>query len=544
MAVASITPLRWETHYGSRRVRCFAERPATLDAMFLEGLARGADRAAIICGPERLSYVQLEHRVERIAANLTQRGLKKGDRLALLVGNAVPFITTTLAAARLGVILVPLNQRQRRPEIQFVLNDCTARMIIVDAECLPNLPPRQDVPALEAISVVGECSSTDDSFASLLTECPGSPPADIEEEDAFCVLYTSGTTGRPKGAVLTHLGVIHSVLHYECAMNLGPHEVSVLAVPASHVTGLVAILLTMIRTGGCTVLMKAFKAREFLRLAAQEHMTHTLMVPAMYNLCLLEDNFSAHALCAWRIGGFGGAPMPERTIEQLAEKLPQLRLVNVYGSTETTSPVTLLRPGDGRDHFDTVGTALPCTDLKIVDENGVAVAPGVMGELWVGGPMVIPGYWRNDAATADAFVEGYWRSGDIGSVDVGGYVRINDRKKDVINRGGYKIYSIEVENVLMAHGDVTECAIVGRPDPILGERVHAFIVPARSGCDLEALREFCEREMSDYKIPETFTLLNEPLPRNANGKILKSMLRQRLEIGRHDLGAVLDYTRR
>jgi long-chain acyl-CoA synthetase len=530
MPAAPIQPLRWETHYGGRRVRCFADRPSTLDAMFLAAVARGPENTAIISGPERLSYRQLAHSVEMIAANLAQRGLKKGDRLALLLGNGVPFIISTLAAARLGVLLVPLNERQRPPEIQFVLNDSVARMMIVDAELLPNLPRRQDIPALEMLFVVGDSGSGHGRFASLLCEHPSRPAVELDEEDGFCVLYTSGTTGRPKGAVLTHLGVIHSVLHYQCGMDLGSHEVSVLAVPASHVTGLVAILLTMIGTGGCTVLMKAFKARDFLRLAALERMSHALLVPAMYNLCLLEDDFLTHDLSAWRIGGFGGAPMPERTIEQLAAKLPQLSLVNVYGATETTSPVTLLRPGEARDHIDTVGGALPCADLKIVDEHGVAVARGVMGELWVAGPMVIPGYWRNDAATAASFVEGYWRSGDIGSIDAGGYVRINDRKKDVINRGGYKIYSIEVENILMAHGDITECAIVGRPDPILGERVHAFIVPQRNGCNLQALREFCGREMSDYKIPETFTLLDGPLPRNANGKVLKSMLRNRLEI--------------
>src|SRR5665213_2014463 len=225
MAADPIRKLHWETHYGGRRVRCFADRPSTLDAMFLDAVACGPENTAIICGPERLSYRQLAHRVETLTATLAQRGLKKGDRLALLVGNGVPFIISMLAAARLGVLLVPLNERQRAPEIQFVLNDCIARMMIVDAELLPNLPRRQDVPSLESLFVVGDGSSSDERFASLLCERPSPPAAELDEEDGFCVLYTSGTTGRPKGAVLTHLGVIHSVLHYQYGMGLGPHEV-------------------------------------------------------------------------------------------------------------------------------------------------------------------------------------------------------------------------------------------------------------------------------------------------------------------------------
>jgi O-succinylbenzoic acid--CoA ligase len=370
------------------------------------------------------------------------------------------------------------------------------------------------------------------------TRAVRSPPAsdlaapafgNVQEEDPFCILYTSGTTGRAKGAVLTQLGVVHSVLHYEYGMNLGADETSLLAVPAAHVTGLVAIFLTMIRVAGCTVLMKAFKAREFLRLAAAHRITHTLIVPAMYNLCLLEPDFADHDLSAWRIGGFGGAPMPGSTIENLAAYLPHLQLVNVYGSTETTSPATMLTPGD-HAHFDTVGTALTCTDLKITGDDGLEVSAGIKGELWIRGPMVSPGYWQNEEATNNAYIDGYWRSGDIGSRDSDGYVRIFDRKKDVINRGGYKIYSIDVENVLLASGAIAECAIVGRTDAILGERVHAFIVPRASGCDLNALRDFCATELSDYKIPESFTVLMEPLPRNANGKILKSVLRARLEV--------------
>ena len=324
--------------------------------------------------------------------------------------------------------------------------------------------------------------------------------------------------------MLTHLGTVHSLLHYEQGMALRDGDVSVLAVPASHVTGLVAIVLTMLRVSGCTVLLPAFKARGFLEIATRERMTHTLVVPAIYNLCLLDPDFSTFDLSAWRIGGFGGAPMPQATIERIAAVLPNLTLVNVYGSTETTSPVTMLPLGEAATRADTVGKPLACADIMVMDEDGREVAPGVSGELWVGGPMVVPGYWRNEEADRSAFCGGHWKSGDIGSMDAEGYVRVLDRKKDLINRGGYKIYCIEVESVLARHPDVIECAVIGRPDEVLGERVHAFVVPRAAGVKEAQVKSFCAEYLSDYKVPDTVTFL-DALPRNANGKILKTALR-------------------
>jgi len=303
------------------------------------------------------------------------------------------------------------------------------------------------------------------------------PPVPIAEEDIFALLYTSGTTGRPKGAMLTHLGTVHSLLHFEYGLAPRDGEISVLVVPASHVTGLVAIILTMLRVAGTIVLMPAFKARDFLGLASRERMSHALLVPAMYNLCLLDPEFAAFELSSWRIGGFGGAPMPQATIEQLAAGLPNLTLVNVYGSTETTSPVTMLPLGEAATHADTVGKALPCADVVVMNDSGREAAAGESGELWIGGAMIVPGYWRNEEADRNAFCAGYWKSGNVGSVDAKGHVRVFDRKKDMINRGGFKIYCIEVESVLSRHDGVIECAVIGHTDPVLGERLHALVVP-------------------------------------------------------------------
>jgi long-chain acyl-CoA synthetase len=216
--------------------------------------------------------------------------------------------------------------------------------------------------------------------------------------------------------------------------------------------------------------------------------------------------------------------MAPATIARFAEKLPGLDLMNAYGATETTSPVTLMPPSETAARADSVGCAVPCADILVMDEAGRELPDGEAGELWLGGPMVVPGYWNDPAATAANFAGGYWRSGDIGSKDADGYVRVFDREKDMINRGGYKIYSVEVENALMSFPGVVEAAVVAEPCPVLGERVHAFVV-ASASVEPADLKRHCAGLLADYKVPETITLSAEPLPRNANGKLLKRSLR-------------------
>ncbi len=513
--------MRRESHYGGRVVSCHAERPGSIDAMFRRTAAAHPDRTALVAEGVRISYRDLDRAIECVAGNLSGLGFGKGDRIAVLVGNRPEFLVVVLAAARSGLIIVPISTRQKRPEIEFVLTQCSVAGLIHDAEFAPNLPSRAAVPSLREVVVIGVGDGV--PFERLTRPASG-PNVAVDEDDVFCLLYTSGTTGRPKGARLTHLGAVHSILNYRHGMALVEGEVSVLAVPASHVTGLIAILLTMIEVAGCTVMMSEFKTRRFLELAATERMTHALLVPAMYNLCLLDPTFATSDLSAWRIGGFGGAPMPEATIERLAMVLPRLTLLNIYGATETTSPVTMMPAGAMASHRDTVGRVLPCAEIAVMDDAGREVRTGDQGELWIAGPMVVPGYWDNADADIASFVGGFWKSGDIGSIDADGYVRILDRKKDVINRGGYKIYSIEVENVLAQHPAVLECAVIPRPEPVLGQLVHAFVVSGRPELTPGELRAYCGEFLSDYKVPTSFTFLDGALPRNANGKVQKTVL--------------------
>ncbi|MFA6153871.1 class I adenylate-forming enzyme family protein [Mesorhizobium sp.] len=522
----SFPATRNEVHYRERIVRCFADRPANLDEVLRDAVRRAPDRVALVCDSQRITYRQLNEIADRIARNLLHAGFRKGDRLALLLGNGLEFVYAIAGATRCGMIVVPMNVRQKRPEVEYVLNQCEAAGIIYDAEYRPSIPAEADVPFLRHRYVVGDDDG--ELFGDLCADRASVPFPEVAEEDPYCLLYTSGTTGKPKGAVLTHLSTIHTLLHYEHGFALQEGDSAILAVPASHVTGLAAIILTTIRVAGCIVIQRAFKTRPFLELASREKITFTVLVPAIYNLLLLDPDFTTFDLSCWKVAGFGGAPMPEATIEGLARALPKLALCNIYGSTETSSPVAMTPLGTQGRAAASVGKVLPCADIIVVDEQGREVAPGKSGELLIGGAVVVPGYWNNPAGNQAGFVMGYWVSGDIGAVDEDGNVHILDRKKDMINRAGFKIYCVEVEGTLSHIPGLVECAVIGKPDPVLGERVHAFIVTDGSLTDGEFVRQFCAERLSDYKVPDGVTFLPHPLPRNANGKVLKNELRERL----------------
>ena len=516
--------MRREAHFG-RVFNCFAERPAQLNAMFAQTLARHAAEEALVCAQQRISYAELDDIVTRVAARLARDGLRAGERLAIVCANEPEFVYALLAAFRLGAIAVPINVREQKPGIAFMLEQCKARCVVFDADLAQKIPAPEEAPLLALRYAVGGEAPHARAFAPPAQAAAFTPAAPSEEETAI-ILYTSGTTGHPKGAMLTHLNLVHSVLHFEHCMEFGAAERALLAVPASHVTGLVALIFTMLRVGGCVLMLREFKARPFLELASRERMSYTLVVPAIYNLCLREPDFASFDLNHWRVGGFGGAPMPEGTIKALAQKLPRLVLVNAYGATETTSPTTSMPLGRQADHLDSVGAVVPCGELRVMDDEGREVAPGGAGELWIAGPMVVPGYWENPAATQREFCGGYWKSGDIGSIDAAGYVRIFDRKKDLINRGGYKVYCAEVESVLSLHPAVAESALIARPDAMLGEKAQAFVFRSDPACTADELRAHCALYLADYKLPDFITFVDQPLPRNANGKLLKRRLRE------------------
>ncbi|WP_295525674.1 class I adenylate-forming enzyme family protein [Novosphingobium sp. Chol11] len=522
---ASDTPLpepalRRETHWG-RIMRCYAQRPTDLLGHFRDVVAARPDAVAVVDGDLRLTYAQLQHEAGSLAALLATQGVGTGDRVAVMLDNSADAVRAVLAVLQLGAVLVAVSTRSRGPELDYICTDCTPAALVLE-------PKFADVVAAAPSAPGARFDISSDAWRTAVSQPQAAPEAtSVEEEAFFAILYTSGTTGRPKGAMLTHLGAIHSCLHWRDALALGAEERSLLCVPWAHVSGLCGVLMPMLYLGSTLVMLADFKRRVALELLERERITHALMVPAMYGLCLLEPDLAAFDLSTWRIAAYGGAPMPEPTIARFAAAFPQLAMCNAYGATETTSPTTIMPPGEGIERADSIGRVVRCGDILVMDDAGREVPPGMDGELWIAGPMVIPGYWGNPDATAASFTGGYWKSGDIGSVDAGGYVRIADRKKDMIIRGGFKIYPAEVESVIAGLHGVVEAAVVGRSDPMLGEAVIAFVTTEGSALNPAAIRAWCAERLSDYKVPAHVIIDTAPLPRNANGKIQKGELRQR-----------------
>jgi long-chain acyl-CoA synthetase len=519
-----IPAMHLQARFGDRVVPVFGERPASTWAMISDAALRNPDGEALVCGDVRMNWREVVRRSQDIAAGFHRLGLQRGDRVAVLLGNRIEFVLTMFAAAHAGLITVLLGTRQQKPEIAYVLTDCGARLLIHEAALADRVPEARDVPDLQYRIAVDDDVRLS-QFSSLCDNTALPAPAEVAEEDTAMILYTSGTTGRPKGAMLAHCNVIHSSTIFVSCLQLTEADRSIAAVPLAHVTGVVANVMTMVRCAGSLIIMAEFKAAAYLQLAMRERVTYTVMVPAMYNLCLLQPDFDSCDLSSWRIGGYGGAPMPVATIERLDAKIPGLKLINCYGSTETTSPSTIM-PGElTAAHIDSVGLPCPGAEIIVLDAAGRELPRGEIGEIWIRSGSVIKGYWNNAAATAESFTGGFWHSGDLGSIDAQNFIRVFDRQKDMINRGGLKIYSAEVESVLAGHADVVESAIIAKPCPVLGERVHAVIVTRNNDASVEALRAWCAERLSDYKVPETIALTTEPLPRNANGKVLKRQLR-------------------
>ncbi len=327
----SIPAMQLEARFGDRVVPAFCERPKSIWSMVSDAASRNPDGEALVCGDRRLTWRDVAQQSADVAAGLRKLGLQSGDRVALLLGNRIEFVLAMFGAAKLGLVTVLLGIRQQKPEIAYVLGDCGAKLLIHEATLADRLPDARDIPDLVHRISVDDAESAS-QFSDLTDNEPTYESADVSEEDVAMILYTSGTTGRPKGAMLAHCNVIHSAMIYEACMELTSADRSIAAVPLAHVTGVVANIMSMVRCAGTLIIVAEFKAAEYLKIASRERITQTVMVPAMYNLCLLQSDFDSYDLRAWRIGGYGGAPMPIATIEKLAVKIPGLKLINAYGS--------------------------------------------------------------------------------------------------------------------------------------------------------------------------------------------------------------------
>jgi long-chain acyl-CoA synthetase len=526
------TDIKRMTLFGRNDVKVFADRTSSIKEFFKNTVSRFGEKDALFMEDKRMTYRELDETSNRLMASLQiLYGIEKGDRIAVLLCNSLEFAIIVLACIKSGAIMVPVNTKLKAPEVSYILCHSKPKVLICDQELLPLIEECKEkdekvIPYTKSMITTGESTASVKSLASLISEKQRLQEVGIAETDPAFILYTSGTTGRPKGAVISHINVIHTVMHYQQSFHATDEIRTILAVPIFHVTGLVARFLLILYLGGSMVIMKRYQNETYIKKCYDFKANFVSNVPTIFVMMATSPLLKEYSFDFVKIVGFGGSPIYQQTLEKLREIFPNATYRNVYGATETSSPTTIMPASYPMTKATSVGKPVETADIKIVDAEDHELGVNQVGELLIKGPMVVGRYWDNPEANRTSFVDGYWRSGDIGKIDEEGFVYILDRKKDMINRGGEKIFSIEVEDVLKKHPEIIEAAVVAVPDVIYGERVKAFIVSATlKEDDQNTIRAYCSQFLAKFKVPELFEFLDE-LPKTASGKVLKQMLKQ------------------
>jgi len=488
---------------------------------FRQRALRSPERRALHFEGRTRTYTEMQSAIEDCAARLSALGVGKGERVAFLGLNQPMFFFVMFAAARLGAIFVPLNFRLTGPELAFMIEDCAASALIVDAQLRPVIEPqRERLKSLKAfLAAEGEAHWTKEP-------APLTEPIRVGEDDVAMIMYTSGTTGRPKGAMLTHGNFWWNNVNGMHAIDCLADDVTLTAAPVFHIGGLNVTTLTAFQKGALVVLHRSFDPGRALVDIAKHKVTTMFGAPAMFLFMAQHPAFSATDLSSVRLLIVGGAPCPLPVLKTYLAR--GVSMQQGYGLTETAPMVSFLAPEHALTKVGSSGRPPIFVDVKIVDSNGLTLEkPRSQGEILVRGPNVTPGYWGLPQATALAIdKDGWFRTGDAGFFDEEGFLTISDRIKDMIITGGENVYPAEVESALMRHPAIAEVAVIGEPHDQWGEGVVAIAaLKAGQSLTLEALREFAAESLARYKLPGRLEIV-QALPRNATGKILKYQLRQ------------------
>jgi len=477
-----------------------------------------------------VTWADLQRRVAALAGALSRRGVGFGDRVMILMLNRSEFVESVLATNMLGAIAVPLNFRLTPAEIAFLVDDCEARVIITEAVLTPvAIGVRAIQPVVDTVIVAG--GSSDDQALGYddLIEEPGDAPSpvDIPNESPALIMYTSGTTGRPKGAVLTHTNLTGQTMTglYTNGADING-DVGFIGVPLFHIAG-IGNLLGGLLLGLPTVIypLGAFDPGQLLDVLAAEKVTGIFLVPAQWQAVCAEQQARPRDL-KLRIMSWGAAPAPDALLREMSATFPGTQILAAFGQTEM-SPVTCMLLGeDAIRKRGSVGKVIPTVAARVVDENMNDVPIGEIGEIVYRAPTLMSGYWNNPTATAEAFAGGWFHSGDLVRMDDEGYVWVVDRKKDMIISGGENIYCAEVENVLAGHPGIVEVAVIGRTHEKWGEVPIAVAAVTDAALRLDELDEFLTERLARYKHPKALEIV-DALPRNPAGKVLKTELRVR-----------------
>jgi len=484
------------------------------------------DRLALVsvATGERFTYAELNARATRLARVWRALGVRKGDRFALLADNRVEFVDAFFAAAKAGVILVPLGTRLTPRELAGILEDSRPVGLLYGSEHAGT------VQALADLVFLGNWIALDEplpghSRLADLPEAESWAPERCDPEDLWCLLYTSGTTGKPKGVMLPHRMILWNGYNTAASWQLRPDDVSPIFTPLYHAGGLSVFLVPLFTIGGTLVLHRGFDAAEVWRTIVEERCTIVLGVPTIYKLLMEDPAFATADLSRVRELVSGGAPLPIYLIEAYRERGVTLR--QGYGLTEVGVNCFAMTAADAVTRLGSIGKPLLFTEAHLEGEDGGEVPAGEVGELCLRGPHVCKGYWNNPEATATALdAEGWFHTGDLARRDADGFFYIAGRKKDMIISGGVNVYPAEIEGELLLHPGVRDAAVVGVPHPTWGETGIAFVVPGEEPPAAEDLAAFLEGRLAKYKIPRDFVFI-EALPRTPYGKVVKGELRER-----------------
>ncbi|MHB1419506.1 MAG: class I adenylate-forming enzyme family protein [Bacillota bacterium] len=514
---------------GGIEMPVFADRPRTLTETLERSVRDYPEREVLVDGDQRITYREFSRLVNNTAAALWEQcGVRKGDRVATLSMNDIPFCILFYATLQLGAVAVPLNTMLKAKELEYMLQNSGSKVLLMNSTWWPNIEPiLGSIPVEKIYFTEGELPPGVELFQRLIdTERVAPVREEADEHDLCVILYTSGTTGLPKGAMETHFNAIHTAINFERTMDMNDSLRILVVAPFFHVTGLFAQLTTAVYLGGTIVMIPRYNAQQMLEITEKERITNWGGTPAMYVMAMAVPEYRQYDVSSIRVVGYGGAPMAEETIMRIREWLPGVRLFNVYGSTETASPTTVLPSECVGTKASSVGWPVPVGEVKVVDpETGAELPYNTPGELLVKGPMVVPGYWANPEATAKAIVDGWLHTGDVATIDEQGYVCIVDRIKDMINRGGEKVFSVEVENILYTNPKILEVAVVGVPDDVYGEAVKVVVVvwPGQT-MESDEVRAWVSQHLAKFKVPKYVEFM-ELLPRNPAGKVIKGQLR-------------------
>lgn len=492
-----------------------------------------SEKTAWVYGDSRWTYQEVHERVLRMMSVLKERGVRKGDRVAAILFNSPEFLEVLFACAKLGAIFVPINYRLSPEEVKFILNDSGAHLVFYHSSFARLLAPiRAETSILYAICSEfegeGECLAEDEQYAALMNLSTCCAYEDIvSQSDTLLMMYTSGTTGKPKGALLSHGNVTWNAINmFLNEASIRTDDIVLTVAPMFHIGGLNVHTLPAFYQGATVVLTPKFDPVALLHQIEQEQVGHLFMIPAMWFALTKVPMFDTYDLSQLQTLVCGGAPCPIPVIEFFQKR--HLRFLEGFGMTETAPNALILSSKDAIRKNGSVGKPLTHVKVRIVDEFDRDVPTGEIGELVLQGPNVFQGYWNHPNATKEALLGGWFHSGDLARQDEEGFYSIIDRKKDMLISGGENVYSTEVEQVLYRHPKVSEVAVVGVPDEKWGEIPLAVIVPKDSGklVDIFEIDEFCRGKLAGFKIPKRVVVVAE-LPRNATGKVLKRVLRDR-----------------